>query len=89
MVEISHGDGAGTYLGAGDAKRGVDTTDGVGSHTNMSIGFRDVQSVETDAGTTENARKKVRTQQSKSKPPNSPTGSVRDRAKQLNKFEMY
>jgi len=64
-------------------------TDGIGSHTDMLIGFKDVQSIEMDAGTTENTWKKVRMQQSKLKPPNSPTGSVRDHAKQLNRFKTY
>ena len=39
-VEISHGDGTGTYLGAGCMKHSVDATDGIVSHTDMSIGFR-------------------------------------------------
>ena len=48
MASISHGDGAGTYLGAGDAKRAVEVMNGVGSQTDMSIGHGDVLSIETD-----------------------------------------
>lgn len=35
MVKISHGDGTGMYLGAGDAKHSLDVMDGIGSHTDM------------------------------------------------------
>jgi len=71
-VGISHGDGASTYLGAMDAKRGVDATDGVGSHTDTSNGLTDVPSVQMDAITTANATQNVSTGPTEPKPPDLP-----------------
>ena len=46
---IGHGEGAGTYLGAGDTRRDANTTDGIGSQSDMSIGCGDVPSIKTNA----------------------------------------
>jgi len=46
---MSNGEGAGTYLGAGDMKRVVDTTNGVGNHTDTSSRHSDVPNVQTNA----------------------------------------
>ena len=77
MAGISHGDGAGTYLGAGDAKRGVEVTNGVGSQTDMSIGHGDVPSVETDPNKPAKAPENVSITRKKDKPPNLPMEAAR------------
>jgi len=71
-VGISHGDGASTYLGAMDAKRGVDATDGIGSHMDASNGLTDVPSVQMDAITTANVTQNVSTGPTEPKPPDLP-----------------
>ena len=85
-VRMRHGEGAGTYLGAGDAKRDVKQTDGVGSHADTSSGHSDVPSVETDADTTANAPQIVRTPRKKIKPPDSPSRSTRRAPDEPNAF---
>ena len=40
---ISHGESAGTYLGARDVKHNVNEMDGFGSHANASSGYTDTQ----------------------------------------------
>ena len=47
-VCVSHSNGAGTYLSAGDAKRGVTETNGVETHADVSIGHGDAQSIKMD-----------------------------------------
>jgi len=73
----SHSDEAGTYLGVGDAKRVVNTTDGVGSRMDALTGHRDVQCVETDAYITANATETVSAPRKRPKPPDSPFGTTR------------
>jgi len=74
---ISHGDGAGTYLDAGGAKRVIDATVGVGSHADASNGHTDVPSVQTNALTTANAKETVSTPRKRPKPPDSPSRSAK------------
>ena len=47
MAVVSHSEGAGTYLGARDAKHIIEVMDGVGSHTDTLSGCGNVLSVET------------------------------------------
>ena len=77
MASISHGDGAGTYLGAGDAKRGVEVMNGVGSQTDMSIGHGDVPSIETDPNKPAKAPENVSITRKKDKLPNLPMEAAR------------
>jgi len=81
---ISYGEGAGTYLGVRDAKRVVNATDGVRSRTDASSGHTVVPSVETDARTTANDSRTVRTRQNESKTPNSPMETTRRRPDEPN-----
>ena len=60
------------YLGGGDTKRGVDATNGIGSHTDMLSRHWDVPSVETNAITPANAPEIVRMPRKKNNPPDSP-----------------
>jgi len=69
---ISHGEGAGTYLGARGAKRVVHATDGVGSQSDASSGHRDVPSVDTDAINTAYATQNVSIPRKREKTPDSP-----------------
>ena len=46
---VSHGKGAGTYLGTGDVKCAIYETDGVGSHTDTSTGQTDAPSIKMNA----------------------------------------
>ena len=84
MASISHGDGAGTYLGAGDAKCGVEVTNGVGSQTDMSIGRGDVPSVETDPNKPAKAPEDVSITRKKDKPPNLPMEATRQHSNESN-----
>ena len=84
MAGISHGDGAGTYLGAGDVKCGVKVTNGIGSQTDMSIGHGDVPSVETDPNKPTKAPENVSITRKKDKPPNLPMEAARRRSNKLN-----
>src|SRR5207245_2401191 len=68
----SCGDGAGTYLGAGSAKRVVEETDGVRSHADALTGHRDAPSVETNARIPANEAESVSTRQMNEKTRNSP-----------------
>ena len=77
MAGISHGDGAGMYLGAGDAKRGVEVTNGIGSQMDMSIGRGDAQSIKTDADISANETQIVRLPRKKVKLPDLPSRSAR------------
>ena len=45
MAVAGHGDGVGTYLGAGSARCGVNEMNGIGSHVNASSVHADMQSV--------------------------------------------
>ncbi|KIM55295.1 hypothetical protein SCLCIDRAFT_30456 [Scleroderma citrinum Foug A] len=74
---IDHGEGAGTYLCAGDAKRIVDVTDGIGSQTDMSSGYVDVLSIETYALIPTTTPGIVRTTRKKAKPPDLPVEATR------------
>ena len=74
---ISHGDGAGTYLDAGGAKRVIDATVGVGSHADASNGHMDVPSIQTNALTTANAKETISTPRKRPKPPDSPSRSAK------------
>jgi len=74
---ISNGDEPTTYLGAGDAKRGVDATGGLGGHADASNGHTDAHSVGTDARKPENARENVRNTRNELKRPDSPSGDAK------------
>ena len=63
MANISHSKGAGTYLGVGDVKHAVHTTDGIGSHVDMSSGPTDVPSIEMGVRIPINATETIRTPQ--------------------------
>ena len=84
MAGISHGDSAGTYLGAGDAKCGVEVTNGVESQTDMLIGRGDVPSVETDPNKPAKAPENVSITRKKDKPPNLPMEAARQHSNELN-----
>jgi len=77
MAGMSDGEGAGTYLGVGDAKCVVNTMDGVGSRTDASTGPTDVPCVATHANIPANATQIVSIPQKKAKPPDSPFGTTR------------
>ena len=59
------------YLGAGDAKRDEDKTDGVGSHTDLPTGHGDVLSIANDVNISANIRRNIRTHQMDSRMRNS------------------
>ena len=61
-----------TYLGGGDAKRGVDTTNGIGSHTAMLSRHWDMPSVEMNMIMPANTPEIVRMPRKKNNPPDSP-----------------
>ena len=69
---VSHSEGAGTYLGAGDAKRDGDETDGIGSHTDLPTGHGDVPSIANDMNISANIRRNIRMHQMDSRMRNSP-----------------
>ena len=77
MVCVSHGEGAGTYLGTGDAKRGITETDGVGIHADASTGQTDAPSVETNAIKPENDPETISIPRMKEKPPDLPMETTR------------
>ena len=77
MVVVSHSDGAGTYLSAGDAKRGVTETNGIETHADASIGRGDAQSIKTDTDISANETQIVRLPRKKVKPPDLPSRSAR------------
>jgi len=60
------------YLGGGDAKRGVDAMNGIGSHTDVLSGHWHVPSIETNAITPANALEIVRMPRKKNNLPDSP-----------------
>ena len=72
MAGISHGDGAGTYLGAGDAKREPDEPDGCGNLADMLSAHTDAHSDGDESETSANVRINVRMGRIDSKPRNSP-----------------
>ena len=76
MAGMSCGNDAGTYLIAGDAKRSVEVTDGVGSHADAPSGDRDVPSVQTKAIKPEKATETISIPQKKLKPPDLPGQST-------------
>jgi len=71
MAGMSCGEGAGTYLGVGDAKRIVNATNGVRRHADALTGPMDVPSVYTDAIITANMTETVSIPPKRTKPPNS------------------
>ena len=77
MVCVSHGKGAGTYLGTGDVKRSVTETDGAGIHADASSGRGDVLSIETNALTTANEMQIVSIPRIKEKLPDIPMETTR------------
>jgi len=81
---ISHGDEPNTYLGAGGAKRGVDATDGIESHTDASTGQEDAHSIETNALTATNAPETVSTRPTEPKTPDPPTKAAHSCANEPN-----
>ena len=60
MANISHADGAGTYLAIRHAKRPIHETDGTRIHADTSIWHGDIPSVETDTLTAENETPNIR-----------------------------
>jgi len=77
MTGISHCVNVGMYLGARDAKRAVDETDGLGGHADASSGHGNTQSVQTDVITTVNAPEIISTHPIEPKRPNSPVGDAK------------
>jgi len=77
MAGISHGDGAGTYLDAGGAKRVIDATVGIGSHVDASNGHTDMPSIQTNTLTTANAPDVVSTPPRRNKPPDIPVSTAK------------
>ena len=69
---VSHSDGARTYLATGDAKCGIDVTDGIESHADVSIGCRDAPSIETNLTKPVNEMEIIRTRRKMSETQNSP-----------------
>ena len=69
---MSDGEGVGTYLATGDARRVVCVTDGVGSPTDTSTGHGEVPSVEMDMSRSANAPEIVSIPRNKEKPPDLP-----------------
>ena len=68
MADISHGHGAGTYLGAGDVSCGIEKTDGLEGHVDASNGLVDVPSVEKNPTNPTNKTENVRAHQIGQKP---------------------
>ena len=77
MAGISCGEVASTYLGAGDAKRSGDATDGIGIQADVSTRHRDTSNVETDARISANEPESISIPREKAKPPDSPIGTTR------------
>ena len=69
-----------TYLGIGDVKHAVFETDGVRSHADMPTGHGEAPSVESNTTKPVNAMEIVRTPQKKSKPPDSPIVTAKQRS---------
>ena len=76
-VSKGHGEDARTYLGAGDARRNIEETDGLVDHVEASTGPRDVLNIRADAVIPANALEDVRLPQKKEKPPDLPSQSAR------------
>ena len=89
MAIMGYGDGAGTYLDAGDAKRNVNETDGIGSHADASTGHEDAHSVETDTLKPANAMEIVSTHQIESKPPDPLTMGAGGRANETDRSSHH
>jgi len=81
---MSSGEGAETYLGAGDAKRIVNAMGGVGSHANASSGHTDVPNVQTNANKPANTPEIVSIPRKREKPPDSPMETARRRPDEPN-----
>ena len=75
-ANISHGEGAGTYLGPGDAKCSVREMDGVGSHADTLTWLTDIPSIETNTLIPTITPETVSTHLIESKPPNPPIMSA-------------
>jgi len=76
---LNHAETAGmsSYEGAGDAKRVVDATNGVGSPADALTGHAEVPCVETDAITAENVTEIVSIPRKRAKPPDLPVETTR------------
>ena len=77
MAGISRGEGAGVYLGAADAERVIDVTDGFGRQTDVSSGHWDLHSVETNANKPAEELQIISIPREKAKPPDSPMKTVK------------
>ena len=84
MVCVSHGEGARTYLGTGDAKCWVDETDSIGSHMDVPSRHGDILSIETKMNTPANAPDTIRIPRKKSKLPDLPMETTRGRPDEPN-----
>ena len=87
-ANISHGEGAGTYLGPGDVKHGIRETDGVGSHADMSTWLTDIPSVKTNMLIPTITPETVSIHPLELKTPNSPPGSARERTEHPNRLSF-
>ena len=77
MVCVSHGEGAGTYLGTGDAKCGITEMDGVETHAEALTGHGDVLNVNMYAIKPENEMQIVSIPRKREKPPDLPVEAAR------------
>ena len=77
MAGISSGEGVGTYLEAGSAKRIIDTTDGIESHADTLSRHMDVPNVQTDVKIPRNAPDTVSIPHMKAKLPDLPFGTTK------------
>ena len=75
-ANISRSEGAGIYLGPGDAKHGVRETDGVGSHADTSTWSTDIPSIKTNTLIPTIAPETISMHLIESKPLNPPTMSA-------------
>ena len=85
-VCVSHGEGAGTYLGTGDAKRGITEMDGTRIHADASSGCGDTLSIKMDSRIPTNTPANVSTPRKKEKPPDSPVDTTRTAPDEPNGF---
>jgi len=84
MAYIHHSESAETYLGARDANRAVDETDGIGSHADASTRHEDAHSVKMDALKPANATEIVSTHLIDLKRPDSPVEAASQRLDEPN-----
>ena len=83
-ASVSQGDDAETYLGIGDVKHAVFEMDGVRSHADTPTGHGEAPSVKSNTTKPVNVMEIVRTPQKKSKPPDSPIATAKQRSDSLN-----